>query len=180
MIPEKYPGIYLKTEPFDIRYKIVADYFARNGNVTVGKVIIDLNCGEPRFKRYIPYRKYYANDVYIPDDVTGIEFSKITDEQVDEKADILCCFGYGGGEFTNHPLESRTADKSIYRLAKYNPEYIVLEMAQKWENDFHIMSNLIKNLTDYKVVLEKKYQIPPANHYHDIRQVTILKRDTHG
>ncbi len=174
--PGEYPGTYLKTEPFDIRYKIVADYFSKTNEATDGMVVLDLNCGEPRFFKYIKSRRYLANDVYMPDDIKGIVFLQTTDDKMDCSSDILCCFGYGGGEFTGHPLESKTTSESIYRLARHNPKYIVLEMSMKWEQDYKIMSTLIKNLSAYEVVLERKYEILPAEHYHDKRQLTILKK----
>jgi len=167
-----YPGTYLKTKPFEIRYKIVAEQLGD----TSDKIIVDLNCGEPLFKNYIKYKEYYANDVFMPDDVSGITFSQTTDDKVDKKADILCLFGHSGGLHTGHPMESKTISDTVVRLAGYEPEYIVLEMAQKWENDFGIMSDLKNRLKGYKEIFEQKINIEPVSHYHDQRQISILKR----
>ena len=50
---------YLKTEEFNIRYKIVADIID-----VKDKVIMDLNCGEPNFQKYITgYKEYICNDL---------------------------------------------------------------------------------------------------------------------
>lgn len=167
-----YPGTYLKTKPFEIRYKIVADFL---GDLS-DKVIVDINCGEPLFKNYIRCREYHANDVFMPDDIDGIKFSQITDDKVDLKSDILCLFGHSGGQHTGHPMESKTVSDTIVRLARYKPEYIVVEMAQKWEDDFKIMTDLENRLPEYKKVLEQRIEIEPKEHYHDFRYINILQR----
>lgn len=166
-----YPGTYLKTKPFEIRYKIVADFL---GDVS-DKTIVDLNCGEPLFKNYVKYGAYFANDVFMPDDISGIVFSQVTDDKVDIRPDILCMFGYGGGEYTNHPMESKTSSDTIVRLAKYNPEYIVIEMCQKWADEYKIMDNLEARLPEYKKVFEKRIEVEPNQHYHDKRCIFILE-----
>lgn len=168
-----YPGTYLKTEKFEVRYKIVADFL---GDATKRQTVLDLNCGEPLFRKYIKCGRYYCNDVWIPDNIpSNLTFYLESDDKIDIKSHILCCFGYGGGEHTKHPLESKTCGDSIVRLAEYKPKYIVLEMAQKWEDDFKIMSGLKERLPDYKLVFEKKLEIEPAKHYHDKRLINILK-----
>jgi hypothetical protein len=163
---------YLKTEQFDIRYKIAAEHLPEN------KVILDLNCGEPNFRKFIKHKKYIANDVFIPDDITGVEFWKMEDHLIDLKSDIIVIFGYGGGEFTGEPLESNTAGESLVRLAeKYHPEYIAIEMVQKWQSDFNAMGKIAKNLRDvgYKMIFNKKMSIVPVTHYHNKRLLRIFK-----
>ena len=64
-----YPGTYLKTEPFNIRYKIVANYL--KGKIKK-PVIVDINCGEPNFRKYIDYGKYYAAEQVAKDRHIGI------------------------------------------------------------------------------------------------------------
>lgn len=163
---------YLKTEPFDIRYKVAAEHLPDLSD----KTILDLNCGEPNFRKYIKYKKYYANDIFKPDNIDGIEFIQKRDDEIDIKTDIVALFGYGGGEFTGQPLESKKASETIIRLSKYEPEYIIVEMAQKWEDDFKIMSSLKKNLK-YKVHFETKLEIEPVDHYHNQRLLTIFKHE---
>ena len=165
-----YPGTYLKTEPFNIRYKIVANYL--KGKIKK-PVIVDINCGEPNFRKYIDYGKYYANDIFQPDDVGDINFLLDTDTAVDVKPDILCVFGYGGGEFTGQELESKTVGETILKLAKYNPRYIIVESAQKWEDDYKLFTNL--NLLKYKLVYSKKINIEPVIHYHNKRLIKIYE-----
>lgn len=162
---------YLSTEPFDERYKVVARYLPAELEV------LDLNCGNPRFKNFYKYKKYTANDVFVPNDTAGIEFLHCKDEQVDVPADVMTLFGYGGGEFTGEPLESKEAGNTLVRLAKkYHPKYIVIEMTQKWEEDFKIMTALTERLDEYEVVLDKKIEIEPANHYHDKRFIRIFMK----
>lgn len=168
-----YPGTYLKTKPFEERYKVVADFL--NPLIKEG-VVVDINCGEPLFKNHIKHSRYVANDIFVPDSTEGIEFKHCTDTDVDVKPDILCIWGYGGAEHTGNDMESKTAGQTILRLAKYKPEYIILEMAQKWENDFQIMSNLKVKLDGYEEVFFKKLDIEPVSHYHDKRQVSILRK----
>ena len=160
---------YLRTDQSDERYRVVSDFIKETG------IVVDINAGEPRFKNFIKYDKYYANDIRQPDDTSGIDFTLCDDTEVDISSDLLCIWGYGGGEFTGEPLESKTAGETIIRLAEYNPEYIVLEMAQKWEDDFKIISTLTKKLTNYNVVLDKKLDIGDDGHYHSSRQIRILK-----
>ena len=162
---------YLKTKEFDIRYKIAAKHLPKNLSV------LDINCGEPHFKNYYQYSRYTANDVFVPDNTEGIRFLQIKDSELDEGAEIICLFGYGGGEHTGEPLESKEAGNTLIRLAqKYTPEYIVIEMAQKWEDDFKIMTTLTGNLKEYERIFEKRIEIEPIDHYHNKRLLTILKR----
>lgn len=162
---------YLKTEPFDIRYKIVAEHLPDLSD----KTVLDLNCGEPAFRKFIKCKKYYANDIFKPDNIDGVEFIQKKDDEIDIKTDIIVLFGYGGGELTGQPLESKTASETLIKLSKYKPEYIVVEMVQKWEDDFKIMSSLKKLLTDYSVHFERRIDIEPVEHYHNRRFVTIFK-----
>lgn len=160
---------YLSTKEFDERYRIVAQQLPQ------GKVVLDLNCGQPHFKNFYKYSKYTANDVFVPKDTKGIEFLHCKDEDVDVPMEILTLFGYGGGEITGEPLESKKAGESLVRLSeKYHPEYIVIEMCQKWEDDFKIMTCLKEKLKDYEVVFEKRLKIDEG-HYHNKRLITILK-----
>mgnify|MGYP006957730002 CR=1 FL=1 len=140
---------------------------------------MDLNCGEPNFRKFIKYKKYYANDIFTPEDTTGIEFRKCRDDEVDIKADVIVLFGYGGGEFTGQPMESSTAGETVIRLSeKYKPEFIVLEMAWKWEKDFKIMTDLTNRLKDYKILFSERCNIEPVEHYHDKRYIRIFKLPT--
>ena len=164
---------YLNTREFDERYKIVAKQLPE------GLSVLDMNCGEPRFKKYYKYSKYTANDVFQPQDIKGIDFIKCKDEEVDRPMEILTLFGYGGGEFTGEPLESATAGESLIRLVeKYKPEYVVIEMVRKWEKDFHIMSLLTEKLKKYKMIAEEKIDILPITHYHNKRFIRIFKLPT--
>ena len=65
---------YLKTDQFDERYKIASEFL---GDVS-DKVILDLNCGEPRFKKYIKCKEYIATDIYEPLDKEGFRQLKDT------------------------------------------------------------------------------------------------------
>jgi hypothetical protein len=167
-----YPGTYLKEKPFEERYRVIAEQLPDTSEMT----IVDINCGEPLFSKYVKFKRYVCNDIYTPDNTEGLEFYKVTDTEIDVKPDILCIWGYGGGEHTGQPLESATAGKTILRLAQYNPQYIILEMARKWENDFKIMSNLKSKLEGYEEVFAKNIDIEPVGHYHDQRQVSLLKK----
>jgi len=166
----KYPGTYLKTEPFLERYKVVANFLPDLSD----KVVVDLNCGEPNFRKFIKYKRYVANDIFVPDNLDGYEFIHDTDTAVDVKADVLCVFGYGGGEHTGHPLESKTTGSSLVRLSEYKPKYIVIEMAHKWEDDFKIYSTLKEQLKDYKTVFTHSLDL--GDHYHDKRFINILEK----
>ena len=160
----------MKSEHFNLRYKIVAEQLPKD------KVILDLNCGEPNFRRFLKHKKYYANDVNIPDNIDEIEFMQIPDDQVDVKSDIIVLFGYGGGEFTGEPLESKTAGESLIRLAKkYRPKYVVVEMCQKWENDFKIMTSLEKELKDYYTIQFVRKIDMGGGHYHLKRLIKIFR-----
>lgn len=167
-----YPGTYLKTEPFEERYKIVGEYLK---DKIEKPVVVDVNCGEPLFSKYIDYKEYHCNDVYMPDNIDGLNFTHDTDTVVDVKPDVLCIFGYGAGERTKHPQESHTAGETILRLAMYKPEYIVIEMSTEWERRYEQITWFKQKLNNYKIVLEKNVDIPPKKHYHDLRQVLILK-----
>jgi len=83
---------------------------------------------------------------------------------------------YGGGEYTGHGSESHTAGDSLVRLAGYKPEAIIIEMARKWEEDYGAMSNLLDRLTEYRVDFTQDIDIPPVDHYHNMRQITALVR----
>jgi hypothetical protein len=165
---------YLTTKKFDVRYEIAANHLPED------KVILDLNCGEAGFRKFIKYKRYIGNDVITPlcagDKKEKFwEFLFHEDRDIDVKSDIIVLFGYGGGEFTGEPLESKTAGESLIRLAnKYNPEYIVIEMTQKWENDFKAMTNLSKKLDEYKGVFEIEMNLG-GEHYHDKRLMKIFK-----
>lgn len=162
---------YLATKPYDLRYLIVAEHLP-----TEGKTILDLNCGQGNFRHYINCKEYFANDVFVPENTEGMTFLHKRDTEIDFKTDIISLFGYGGGEVTGEPLESKEAGNTLIRLAtKYQPEYIVLEMVQKWEDEHHIMTNLKNRLTGYRVLFEQRINIEPVNHYHDKRLIIILK-----
>ena len=158
---------YLKDNTFDERYKIASEFL---GDLS-DKVILDLNCGEPRFKKYIKYKRYIATDISEPQDKEG--FYLLKDTAVDFPCDVLCLFGYGGGEYTGEPLESHTVINSFIRLAQYNPEYLIIEMVQKWQDDFKALDEFEKRLPQYKVVLERRYEKENPSHYHDKRIITI-------
>ena len=165
----------MNTKEFDRRYKVVAKLL---GDLS-DKVILDLNCGQAGFRKFIKYKRYIANDVFLPDDIKigkFWEFLNMSDKDVDVKSDIIVLFGYGGGEFTGEPLESKTAGESLVRLAKkYRPEYVVVEMCQKWENDFKIMTNLEKELSDfYRIQFAKKIDMG-EDHYHLKRLIKIFR-----
>jgi len=163
---------YLETKPFDIRYEIVADFFGDCSE----EVILDLNCGEPRFKKYVKCRKYYANDIKKPKNTRGITFIQKPDSEIDIPCDILCLFGYGGGEYTGEKLESQTVLKSLARLAKHKPEYVVVEMVQKWQEKYGAESSIKRRLKGYEITFREKYKISPARNFYNKRQITIWKR----
>lgn len=168
---------YLKTEPFDLRYKVAA---AALQGKTAHKVIVDLNCGEPGLYRYLDkdFSAYHCNDLYAPTPVgERLFFSRIKDNEVDIKMDILSCFGYGGGEFTGQPLESNTAGKTIARLSKkYKPEYIIVEMAQKWQSDYNALVLIRESLNNYDILLITEINILPIIHYHNQRLLTVFQK----
>ena len=68
---------YLDTKEFDERYKVVAKQLPE------GLSVLDLNCGQPRFKNYYKFKEYIANDVFQPIDIKGIKFIKDKDENID-------------------------------------------------------------------------------------------------
>ena len=166
----------MKTEAFNIRYKIAAEHLPKD------KVILDLNCGEPNFRRFLKHKAYYANDINTPDNTSELTlFMHCPDDQIDipsflPKPDIIVLFGYGGGEFTGEPLESKTAGESLIRLAKkYRPKYVVVEMCQKWENDFKIMTSLEKELKDYYTIQFVRKIDMGGGHYHLKRLIKIFR-----
>ncbi len=163
---------YLATKPFEKRYEVVAEFL--EGKID-NPVVADINCGQPLFKNHIKYKEYFANDVHIPVDVADIKFERKTDSEVDYKADVLCVFGYGGGEFTNHPKESKTTKDSILRMVKHKPRFVVIESARKWQTDYQLFTRFDEDLTDYKVVLKKDLDIEPNEHYHDKRMIRIYE-----
>ncbi len=163
---------YLKYKPFLIRHKIIAKYSPPNLSV------LDINCGEPNFKHFYKYSRYVANDIIKPENTEGIEFLQIPYEKLDIGTDIILCLGYGGRELTGEPLESKTAGKTIIRLAKkYKPHFIAIEMVTKWEDDYGIMTKLKEQLEDYQVVFKKRICIKyELEHYHNKRLITIFKK----
>lgn len=164
---------YLSTKPFDIRYELVADFFGDCSD----EVILDLNCGDPRLRKYIKCKKYYANDIHKPKNTRGITFYQIPDTEVDIPCDILCCFGYSGGEYTGEPQESATAKESIVRLAKkHKPEYIVVEMVQDWQDKYRALESFKRRLKDYDVHYSARVNVRPIRNFYNKRLLTIWKR----
>ena len=167
---------YLKTKEFDVRYAVAAAFLPED------KIILDLNCGEPNFRKFIKHKKYYANDINDPDDITGVSFMHCKDDEVGGKKfkindpiDFIVLFGYGGGEFTGEPLESKTAGESLVRMAnEYNPKGIIIEMAQKWQTDFRTMTHLKIKLKKYKVVAKIEMNFGGV-HYHNKRLMEVFK-----
>ena len=164
---------YLSTKPFDIRYQIAADYFGDCSE----EVILDLNCGDPRFRKYVKCKKYYANDINEQKNTKGMTFYQKPDTEIDMPCDILCCFGYSGGEYTGEPQESATATDSIVRIAKkHKPEHIVIEMVERWQNKYGAQSTFRRRLKNYEMVFVEKYRIKPARNFYNKRFITIWKR----
>lgn len=159
---------YLKTKEFDIRYKIVADIID-----VKDKVIMDLNCGEPNFQKYINgYKEYICNDLE-PIENKDVRFLQVPDIQIDIKADIYTLWGYGGGELTGQPLESHTIREKLVELVnKYSPNIIVVEMVQKWR-DMGAIDWFNERFKNYKITFQKEYDIEPITHYHNQRIITI-------
>lgn len=170
---------YLKTDKFAERYKVVADFLPDTSEM----VILDLNCGEPRFREFIKYKKYIATDINEPDNVDGIDFYQIKDKEVDFKADVVCLFGCGAAEFTGHFMESPTERKTLKRLIKHKPKFVVIESAKKWQDDFQWFGKVEEVLVGYTKVFEKLLEINeevdgfPADHYHNERLINIYERD---
>lgn len=163
---------YLKTEEFNIRYKIVADIID-----VKDKVIMDLNCGEPNFQKYITgYKEYICNDLE-PIENKDVKFLQVPDSKIDIKADIYTLWGYGGGELTGEPLESHTIRDTLIRLAGYKPETIVIEMVQKWR-DMGAIEWFSERLKEYKITFQKEYSVEPITHYHNQRIITIWSIQT--
>lgn len=172
MRPEKYPGTYLSNKFFEERYKIVADFLK---DKIENPIVVDLNCGEPLFSKHIKFKEYYANDLYKPEFKENINFRQISDELVDIKPDLLCMFGCSAGELTNNDLESKTATNSLFRLAEYKPEFIVIESSTEWEKRYNYLTMIKEKLSNYIVVFEKNLEIEPKEHYHDFRKIIIFK-----
>jgi len=163
---------YLKTEPFENRYKVVSEFLK---DKIENPIVVDLNCGEPLFAKHIKWKEYHANDLFMPDNIEGLDFRQIPDSEVDIKSDLLVMFGCGAGEFTGQDMESKTATDSFIRLAGHKPKYIVMESSPEWEKRYSYISMVIKRLDKYKVVLDKTIVIPPGEHYHDTRRIIICK-----
>jgi len=168
------PWEYLATKEFeDARYLPIVSYIEESDT------ILDLNCGQAGFHKYVKCKNYTANDIFVPENTEGIDFKQLDDTKVDWPHNVLCCFGYGGGEFTGEPLESKTTSQSIFRLVdSYHPRLVVIEMAEKWETSFEIMSSISNYLlgNGYDIIKEENIKIEPVDHYHNVRVLRIFKR----
>lgn len=164
---------YLATEAFQKRYEIVGEFLK---DKIEKPVVADINCGQPLFKNFIDYSEYLANDIHEPEvDIEGITFEQKTDEEVDYKADVLCIFGYGGGDFTGHPRESKTTKDSIVRMARHKPRFIVLETCTKWRDQYGLVDWFDERLEDYREVFYKEVTMDKGEHYHDKRFIKIYE-----
>jgi hypothetical protein len=164
---------WLNTIESDMRYKIVSQYL---GDIS-DKVVLDLNCGQTGMHKYIKCKEYIANDVFEPEDISGITFLNKKDEEIDIPCDILCLFGVGNGEMTGMPLESKTERQSISRLIKHNPEVVVIEMTQQWIDKYDLMRKYDELLVGYTPKMEIKLSLYPLDHYHNIRVIKIYGKN---
>ncbi len=165
---------WLNTNESDMRYRIVSQLLGDISN----KVVLDLNCGQAGLHKYIKCKEYWANDVFVPEDISGINFIQREDKDIDIDCDILCLFGIGNGELTGMPLESKTERQSITRLIQHFPEIVVLEMTQEWIDKYDLMRKYDEILKDYEPKFEVKLSLYPLDHYHNIRVIKIYKK--HG
>lgn len=168
---------YLKTNPWDDRYRLVASVLPD----LTDKIVVDLDCGEGNFRHFINYKRYYSNDINPVDNEEGMEFHMIPDTDVDIKSDVLCLFGYAAGEFTGTKEESIEAANSLVRLSKYKPQFIVIEAVQKFEDEYKCLSKLVDRLPNYEVINDTIINID-ASHLNDIiasyvgkRHIVVLK-----
>jgi hypothetical protein len=169
-----YPGTHLNEDRFNVRYEVVAAYL--HGR-TKDQVILDLNCGQAQLSHYISdAAAYHANDLYQTPSTKGIHFMQCDDTEVNLACDILICLGYGAGDYTGNLWESATIGHSIVRLANHQPQYIVIEMSQKWEEEYGVESWLTEQLPDYAIDFQSQFTIPPDEHYHDRRQLVVYRR----
>ena len=161
---------HLKNEKFHTRYKIVASLID-----TTDMKILDLDCGEPDFSKYTKHKEYVCNDLY-PINNNNVIFKQVADSEIDEPSDLLVMFGYGCGEFTGVPQESKTAMEAIIRNSKHKPRYIVIEAATKFFEAYNILEEFKNKLTDYKLEHHIKLDVClPDNHYHNKREIIIFK-----
>jgi|TARA_Y100000310_G_scaffold314609_1_gene364144 hypothetical protein len=167
---------YLNDSRWNIRYKIISSYLK---DKIKDKVILDINCGIPTLYNYLEgFSVYYANDI-IPIEMVGdkLIFQNIKDEEVDIKSDVLMLLGLGGGEFlTDDPLESRTERQSLYRLSKYNPDYIIVETIQLYEERCKVMTIIKSDLKNYIIDYEIMYIVHPINDFYHKRMITMFKK----
>lgn len=166
---------YLDTKLYeDARYKIGAEHL-----VTKDKIVLDLDCGSGNFRKYIDYKLYIGNDVRWPKDTSGMIFKQCNDTEIDDAHDVLCVWGYGGGELTGEPLESGTLRESIYRLIeKHRPESVLIEMVRKWEEKYNAMTEISDRVVGYGYKVKHRENIDiDDDHYHAHRMVLILCRN---
>lgn len=136
--------------------------------------IVDINCGKAPLLKYIrpDYRFYDCNDLYVGVESINprITFHNLSDEEFTtllirstQPVDVLLALGLVDGRLTGSPEESSTLIDSIIRLAEAKkPEHIILEISARWEQLYHILSNLKKDLREYKTVGE--WIITPTNY----------------
>ena len=145
----------------DERFKIAASYIRDTDKV------VDVDSGNSRLRNYVTH--YYSNDLNFEEaDV------KCTDEEfVDmvKECDVLCCFGIGGHEITQEPLESRTLTHSLVRLAmNHHPRLMILECIDQF---MPIVESILKQ-TGY-VIQQHKKQVYDADVPDQLRYV--MKRN---
>jgi len=144
---------YLEQEVMDERYKIASEFIGDYDKV------VDVDSGNSRLRNYVKH--YYSNDLnYVEADV------KCTDDEfVDmvKECDVLCCFGIGGHEIIQEPLESPTLTQSLVRLAmKHHPHTMILECIDQF---VPVVESILKQ-TGYKVDthIKKTYNADVPQH----------------
>lgn len=154
-------------EDMDFRYK---DAVALLGD-TSEKDVVELNCGNGRLKDYMKHKTYRGNDLLKEDDEN---YSSLPDDKFIEtvdKCDILCCFGFGGYELSNQPLESKTITNSVIKLInKFNP-VLILEAVDRYLP----LIDKVKEATGYITRVARHYDLGDGFVYK--RTLKILEKN---
>ena len=142
-------------DELDYRYKWVSEQgFIRNY-----MRVAEFNCGNGRFKDYLPSTTtYIANDLYLRDEqksdkcykqISDSEFYEyLTQNYHEYDFDILALFGVGGYEITKEPLESSTITNNfVSAVNKLKPKIVVIESVEK----FKAILNTVVEKTNYDV-----------------------------
>lgn len=166
---------YLEEDKFTERYRKASNFLG----VLNGEGIADFNSGNSLFKNYLQGKfDYYSNDIRDQRARYLLSDEDFLDHLYENKVpiDIVCCFGMGGFEFSNHPLESSTiTDTLIASLDYLRPQYVILECITKYDSlittIYNTCSNFYDKACDVTIDLNEDGQQSP----YYMRHLVILK-----